>query len=276
MKTAIFYAYYETDQSMYNLEFFAKIGITNDPNYLFVITINGDNCSVKLPKQDNVIILVKDNTGFDFGSHGYAIGYLLSMHNLKENEVDKLPFDNFIFMNCGVIGPFLPSYFPENKHWSAIFTDKLINDVKLVGTTIVCLPPTDKGGYGPRIEGFCFGTDRIGLKLIADNGKIFANHKNKIDAVLNGEYALSRLILEKGYNLDCLLYKYHGVDWRDKKNWSVFPHPSRLGSYEGISIHPFEVVFHKWYWSYSPEKLVLFDYVNKYRQWKLGKLKKDI
>lgn len=35
---------------------------------------------------------------------------------------------------------------------------KKINDiVKLVGTTIVCLPQWDAGGYGPKVEGFFYG-----------------------------------------------------------------------------------------------------------------------
>ena len=41
-----------------------------------------------------------------------------------------------------------------------------------------------------------------------------------------------------------------GLDWRDDKHWSCNDnvHPSRHGTYDGITMHPFETVFIKASW----------------------------
>src|SRR5207244_1396640 len=139
-----------------------------------------------------------------------------------------------------------------------VFISRLNDKVKLIGTTIVCLPETDGGGPGPRVEGFCFATDKIGLDILVQKKTIFMMHPSKYSEIIFGEYGLSKAILEKGYNIDCLLYKYQNIDWNDKKNWNFNQnrHPSRKNTYENISIHPFEVVFHKWFWSDHPQDLV--------------------
>lgn len=266
MKTIIFYAYYETSHSIGNLEYFSKVGITDDPNFLYVIIINGYKCSIDLPIYNNCIVLKKDNTGFDFGAYNFAIKYLEELFNCKTKDFS---YDYFIFLNAGVTGPFLPTYY--NLHWTNVFNSKINEKVKLVGTTIVCLPPTDDGGHGPRIEGFCFATDKIGLDILIEKKNIFMQHSSKYSAIIYGEYGLSKAIFEKGFTIDCLLYKYQNIDWTNKKNWDLNSniHPSRKNSYDGISIHPFEVVFHKWYWSDHPNELVSFEYLNKYIKWKL-------
>lgn len=40
------------------------------------------------------------------------------------------------------------------------------------------------------------------------------------------------------------------TDWRDKKNWNCNDnvHPSRHGTYDGVSMHPFETLFVKSSW----------------------------
>ena len=40
------------------------------------------------------------------------------------------------------------------------------------------------------------------------------------------------------------------MDWRDDKHWSCNDnvHPSRHGTYDGITMHPFETVFVKASW----------------------------
>ena len=72
-------------------------------------------------------------------------------------------------MNSSVIGPIV---LKSQKHWSRKFIQKINDNVKLVGTTIVCLPHEDLGGFGPKIEGFCFMTDSIGLELLQQSKKL--------------------------------------------------------------------------------------------------------
>lgn len=263
MNVAILYAYYETPKTIFNLEFFSKFGIVNDSRYLHIIVINGGICSVNIPDYDNVVILKRPNIGFDFGAHSHALNWL-------DNKYNKLlPFKYFIFLNCSVVGPYLPSYFPKKLHWSTIFTDKIKNNTKLVGTTISCLPLSDINNGGPKIGGYFFATDDIGLQLIRNRQDIFVDHKTKISAI-SAEYAITKTIMHNGYNIDCLLNRYQNINWRDNKYWKLYERmfPDRLNTYDGLSIHPLEVVFHKWYWSDYPNQLIFYDYCTKYYKWK--------
>ena len=50
-------------------------------------------------------------------------------------------------------------------------------------------------------------------------------------------------LLQAGYNLDCLMLRYQGVDWQDHSKWRcggmVVPH--QQGTYDGTSLNPLEV-----------------------------------
>lgn len=61
-----------------------------------------------------------------------------------------------------------------------------------VGTSIVCLPKTDLGGWGPRIEGFCWATDHVGIELGLKRG-VFDCFTNKTDVIVKVR-SLSSLI----------------------------------------------------------------------------------
>jgi hypothetical protein len=165
-------------------------------------------------------------------------------------------------MNSGVIGPIIPYYF--TSHWTDIFIKKINDSVKLVGTTIVCLPEYDDGCYGPKIEGFFFMTDNIGLELLKNQKNIFCNHQNKYSAIVNGEYGLSNCILKNGYSIDCMLPKYQNINWTNKVNYNMNNniHPSRKNSFYGYSINPYDVIFHKWYWNGEPT--VNFEIIKQY------------
>lgn len=276
MKTVVSYVYYETRQSIYNLDFFAQVGIFESDDVVFIIVINGLTCSVELPNYKNCIIIKRPNTGYDFGGHNASIQHLLKLHNVS--STNDLPFDNYIFMNSGVIGPFLSPAFPSNLTWLTAFTSKLNDKVKLVGTTIVCFKPGRLEGQGPHVEGFCFCLDKIGLDIAIKKETIFTDHIDKTAAITNGEYGLSKAIIAKGYTLDCLLYKYQNVDWNDTMIWPIVSDgefQSRCDSYDGISIHPFEVVFHKWYWAHHPHRTVSFNFVSKYKKWKQRSLNRS-
>lgn len=256
MKTLISYVYFETPESLYNLEFFIHSALKTDGDVYLVI--NGEKCSLELPS--NLKVIKRPNIGFDTGGHKSVL-----------DIVNVSDYDYFIFLNSSVIGPFLPTYY--TKDWTCVFTDLITDKVKLVGTSISWLSHNDKGGYGPKVEGFAWCTDRIGLQLLMNKKTIFYDHKTKDDAIINGEYAITKCILEANYNIDCLLYKYQGLNWLEEiKKKSFSPNfPSRKGSYDEISIHPFEVVFHKWCWSNEPTNLVSWEFVDKYRNWKLTK-----
>lgn len=258
MKIFISYVYYKSPSSDYNLKYFIENEVKYRNNVFYSIVINGRNVSFGLPKLSNVNIIYRDNIGYDFG------GYKASINSINVNE-----YDYFFFMNSGVIGPILKD---KNKEWYSQFIGKITEKVKLVGTTIVCLPKSDKGGFGPKVEGFCFLLDRIGLELILKNGNIFYDHKTKTDVILNGEYSLSKCIINNGYTIDCMLKKYQNINWYDTKNYNINnnKHPSRANSYFGESINPFEVIFHKWYWHGLP--YVSLDKIENYTKKKFNKI----
>ena len=44
----------------------------------------------------------------------------------------------FVWLNSSVRGPFLPAYLRGKMHWTAAFTSRITDSVKLVGSTINC------------------------------------------------------------------------------------------------------------------------------------------
>jgi len=302
MKSVVIYCYFKSPSSDLNLSFFVKNELLNvnfykqnnldlrtmsdedliihyntygkdegrlPNNYKdnssdvdYIIIINGYECNenIKFPNLDNLTIIKRDNIGFDFGGYNSALEYIE-----KNNKI----YDHYFFLNSGVIGPILPHYFVD-KHWTEIFIKKINERVKLVGTTIVCLPHNDDGKYGPKVEGFFFMTDNIGLNLLKEERTIFCNHHDKHSAIVNGEYGLSNCILKNGYSIDCMLPRYQNIDWSDQSNYNLNNnmHPSRENSFYGYSINPYDVIFHKWYWSYNNSRVnynIIEQYINEYK-----------
>jgi hypothetical protein len=234
MKAVVLYTYFSSPSSDYNLRFFVQKELTYKPDLDYVLVINGFECPVALPVLDNLTVLRRPNEGFDFGGHAHALAHL------------QKKYDYYFFMNSGVIGPIAPHY----VDWPAVFIKKITHKVKLVGTSIVCLPAHDGGGYGPKVEGFFFAVDALGLALLQQEKTIFCNHADKGRAIVDGEYGLSNCILKHGYSIDCMLPRYQGLDWTDPKNHTLNQNqsPSRHASFYGTSIAPSDVIFHKWFW----------------------------
>lgn len=252
-KVLISYVYFQSPTADVNFTHFIEHESKESRDDVdYVVVIQGfTSCldaSDKLPTAQNWHIIRRPNTGYDFGGHAATLDYL---------HARRKRYSYHMFMNSGVIGPFLT---PETQtvfgrqHWSTVFMDKINNHVKLVGTTVVNLSATDLGGKGPKVESFCFATDYIGLSCFVNQRTIFTNHPTKEDAIVNGEYGLSRCIFKHGYTIDCLIPTYSGIDWTNPKNHMLNDclHPSRNGSFFGRDISPYEVVMHKWYWHMQP------------------------
>lgn len=256
MSSVIIYTYYDSPSSNYNLAFFLKREVICRDNIDYIFVVNGfeTDKAIMFPILDNVTVLRRENVGFDFGGHTRA---------LEDIQSKGKVYNYYFFMNSGVIGPILPHYV-KHPHWSQFFVEKINATVKLVGTTIVCLPDWDSGGYGPKVEGFFFMVDQIGLDILKKQGTIFQNHSTKHSAIIHGEYGLSNCILNNGYSIDCMLRKYQGIDWRDRSNYRMNKniHPSRKNSFHSKSINPYEVVFHKWFW--HGEETVNYDIIEQH------------
>jgi hypothetical protein len=61
-------------------------------------------------------------------------------------------YKHFILLNSSVRGPFYPSYMGTSWQWTRAFTDRLMGNVKLVSSSLVCLPEEDAGGLGPKVQ----------------------------------------------------------------------------------------------------------------------------
>jgi hypothetical protein len=246
MTSVIIYTTYNSQPCNYNLDFFTKVELKQRENIDYVIVINGFEVdkNITFPELENLTIIRRENIGYDFGGHNAALNYLSNANK---------HYDYYYFLNGGVIGPIIPHYLTD--HWTSIFNKKITDKIKLVGTSIVCLPHSDAGGYGPKVEGFFFMTDKIGLNLLVKQKNIFCDHDSKYSAIVYGEYGLSNCILNNGYSIDCMLRQYQGVDWTNQQNWNLNNnlHPSRKNSFFGNSIIPYEVIFHKWFWPINPQ-----------------------
>jgi hypothetical protein len=260
-KSVVIYTYFSSPSSDYNLKFFVKMELAYRSNIDYIFVINGYQYhpDIIFPTNlENVTVLKRDNVGFDFGGHNFALEHLKKCAK---------KYDYYFFLNSGVIGPMIRPPFSlhsNGRHWSSIFINKINQRVKLVGTTIVCLPPHDAGGYGPKVEGFFFMVDDIGLAVLIKEQSIFRDHENKYSAIVNGEYGLSKCILKHGYTIDCMLPRYQNIDWTNPANYNLNnnKHPSRKNSFYNSSINPYDVIFHKWFW--HGQQNVNFDIVKEY------------
>jgi hypothetical protein len=150
-----------------------------------------------------VKLIKRDNIGFDFGA--WADG--LFKDDLYKN------YDNFIFVNSSVIGPFYPDYYLGN--WSDIYINGLKNNVKLFGSTINCIHIND---FVPHVQSYIFAVDKECLDYLIECN-IFTNHYETNFTVLieEKELKMSQLVLAKGWNIGCLHKHYKDVDFVKNK-----------------------------------------------------------
>jgi hypothetical protein len=120
----ILYAYFETDNSRANFEFFLKHGLHAGADFLFIL--NGDNkAEEKLPKADNIRYVKRANDCYDLG----AFAEVLTTNDLYKE------YNRFITMNASIRGPFLPYY--ATGCWSDMYLSRLTETNKVSLT----LPP---------------------------------------------------------------------------------------------------------------------------------------
>lgn len=269
----------ENNFRLENLDIFFRNAVTKSTKQqiTYRVTISGkrEDAEILLAKHNDeaqksedipvVYGLTRENVGFDFGAHADML-----QSESKRLGLEQLPYSAFIFLNDGTRGPFHPAYMPIGWHWTEAFTDKLTvltgtGNVALVGTSLVCLPPhdaaveRDPSFYGPKVEGFAFAISGGALQYVRKHGSSFQVHDTKEDAVISGEYNLSRTVLlaPHKWSITSLLLAHQHVDFRDRANWDCnrCEKPSRSGKYGRISVSPLEVVFHKAHW-YSHGGLV--------------------
>ena len=276
--TLVSYSYFEKDATQAaNFAFFLAVGMGYNSTYSapaeteFVVVQSGPDCtpcallnktmhpSPKIASQlphlltgaytgtaGLTFLHRTENEGMDIAAHNVTLAFLQSQRKLKS-------YKYFIFLNSSIKGPFFPTWVPESWQWTYAFTARLTETVKAVGSSLTCLPERDPGGPGPKLESWAFAVDSMGLSILMEEG-IFEVRTCKIcteGVVVKGEYGLSSALLSRGYNIATLLSMYpKGIDWRDPKHHTCndFVHPSRHGTYDHITMHPYETIFVKSSW----------------------------
>ena len=252
--TLVIYSYYEkNNEYIKNFAYFLKHAIYDDVDYIFYI--NGHTCSIDIPTQTNIRVILRDNMDYDFGAYDDAV-----------NNIPLDSYEYFFFINTSVRGPFILSKDGVNVRWMDPFMKLLTGDVKLVGTTInifnasqereLNLLPltllTNKGWTPPfsHVQSQIFLIDKEALLYLKSVG-FFSQppERNFITFIILHEVMMSQLILKKGWNIDCLLPKYQGLDYRiltkDINPTSIQGDPYVTGAYFGGTIRPYDVVFIK-------------------------------
>lgn len=269
------YSYFEKDPiQRANFEFFIAVGmgvfsVFSPPrNTDFTVVVSGDTCTpckallplLKPVPADQLrhgvaaawssvgltILHRSQNEGMDIAAHNATLLWNASTKNARK-------YQKYIFLNSSVRGPFLPSYMPPAWQWTQAFTSKITGLVKVVSSSLVCLPPVDAGGEGPKVESWAFATDSEGLKILEEEGVLGTRTCKLCDdgIVVMGEYGLSKALLKRGLKFATLMSRYaQDTDWREPKHWQCNNqvHPSRSGTYDSITMHPFETIFIKASW----------------------------
>jgi hypothetical protein len=194
-KTLILYIFHTYH---YRVQHFFNKCIFYDENIDYVVICNDKNITFEVPSY--VKKIQRDNIGFDFGGWSEAL--------LTENLYKH--YDNFIFVNSSVIGPFLKADFKGK--WTDVYLNGLVDNVKLFGTTINTIDdPLTKS----HVQSYIFSMKRETLEYLIEC-EIFSitNYaKNMGEAVWNKEVLMSRKVIENGWNIASLFSHYKDVDF---------------------------------------------------------------
>jgi len=276
-KIGIIYVYYERvneQKNQTNLSFFIKYGLDEklwknlDISTLFVI--NGHQCEVLIPSKPNVHVLKEDNCS-DWEGWYNGIKYF---ENSKGKKIWEI-FDYLCLINAGAIGPI---YEPNiNDHWLIPFYNKMVKENAVVCSPCMSfLPSTNPSGPGPKVVPIfslikCTNmiiniltsvniscTDELSVDTFYKNfslskynthiNTVLGKKRDKHDAVLTGEYGLSRVLISAGYRVTSLLYD-GSFDCHNPAFWNIngLTEPDRYMSFNGKNI-PFSTIFIKNIW----------------------------
>ncbi len=229
-KICIIYVYYERNneqKNQTNLSFFIKYGLDKsrwrDMDITTLIIINGKQCEVLIPERSDIIVLKEDNC-LDWEGWYNGIIHLEKIYGKKIYNV----FSHLCLINASAIGPIYDD--GKDKHW----LDPFLNKIKENKSVICCpimnlLPNVDLGGPGMRvlpvfslikidkeiinkllntqISPICKGSINDGAQLnnnLNYTNTVLGKKKDKVDAILTGEYGLSRVLLDSNYNISAL------------------------------------------------------------------------
>ena len=242
-RIACLYAYYEKNEAYKsNFEHFLKHGIL--PHVHYYIIINGDS-TVRIPVLENLEILRRKNVGFDFGAYNDVLSY-----------ANMACFDYVFFINTSVCGPYLERV--PSKDWTQPFINLFLEDAStaLVGTSINVfkgghphlLPGDRKKRLHPHVQSMFFCLKHESLQFLLGKHTFHVEKSDTMRSIIGRiEIGMSYTILSNGWNINCVLPGYRGLDYRNIRS---NPNPSGSdpylrGSYFGKTIQREDVIFFK-------------------------------
>lgn len=240
------YTYAESKTARENLKFFLEKGIHDGADFIFIF--NGETDAISLvPVHPNIKVVQRENKCFDLGGMGEV---------LRKNELWKR-YKRFITMNASIKGPFLPRY-ASTACWTDIFLGRVMDTVKLVGTTVNCQP-------SPHVQSMLWATDDIGMGILLDPALAYSvpqdDHWGTVDdpvglsfchetmdAAVHTELGSTRLITSQGYAVDVLMTAFElsaGAGVEEYCKNGQFEDILYDKKYYGTNIHPYETIFIK-------------------------------
>lgn len=201
-KTAVLYTFHELND---RIQYFINYCLFESPEVDFYIIAN--NMEIKFDLPARIRTMNRKNIGYDFGAWSECL--------LKDNMYQN--YDNFIFANSSIIGPFLPKDF--KGQWTDMYINRLKDNVKLFGSTINATGDATGNQHSPKhfahVQSYIFSADREAVEYLIQC-KIFdvTNHIISYEETINQkEILMSRKILENGWNIGCLMKYYENVDF---------------------------------------------------------------
>ncbi|CAJ1951448.1 unnamed protein product [Cylindrotheca closterium] len=137
----------------------------------------------------------------------YDLGSIHLVLNDADN-FDLTPYDYFVYLNCGVVGPL---WWSSDLPWTTFFTSLLNDRVKMSGLSANC---RHRDGFSAHLQSMAFALDPRGLEIVRNSGAIYDCMKgndamtmtDKMDLIGRYELGMSRAIFEQGYSISSWLW----------------------------------------------------------------------
>jgi len=192
-KVLVLYVFHEYNDLVKN---FINNGIFCDASTDFIIICNNKNIMFDVPFYVKKII--RENIGYDFAGWSEAL--------LKDNLYKN--YEKFIFVTSSAYGPFLKN----EGRWTDVYLNELKHNIKLFGSTInTCEDPLNKA----HVQSYIFAMNKETLEYLI-KCEIFSITKYATtfdENIWNKQVAMSRKIVENGWNIGSLLPHYKNIDF---------------------------------------------------------------
>jgi hypothetical protein len=114
----VLYAYAESKEARFNLEFFVNHGLHAAADFVFILNGHTNVASI-IPDRPNIRYVQRRNDCYDLGAYAEV---------LTSNDLYK-KYKKFIMMNASIRGPFVP-YWSEGC-WTDMYLSRITEETKV-------------------------------------------------------------------------------------------------------------------------------------------------